>query len=59
MCVKNTHKIENISDGGGGIHNVLRNFLLYVFIILINNDPHPIYFNSAENVKNMVPKHDV
>ena len=47
--VKNIKK-NDISDflGWKNIHNVLRNFLLYVFRILFNNDPQQISINSAK-----------
>ena len=33
--------------GGGDIHNVLRNILVYIFTILFSNDAQQILFNSA------------
>ena len=47
---KTSKKFDNISDflGWTNIHNVLRNFLLYVFRILFNNDPQQISINSAK-----------
>ena len=49
FCLKNRKNLtfqifwgENII-----IHNVLRNFLMYVFRILFNNDPQQISINSA------------
>ena len=58
MCEKH-NKLNHFRFGGGGIHNVLRNFLLYVFLILFNIVPHKMSFNSGGNAKKMVPKHDV
>ena len=44
FCLKNIKTIDNFSDFlGGNIHNVLRNFLQYVFRILLNNYPQQIH----------------
>ena len=49
FCVKNIQKIDNISHwGGGGNSHVLRNFLLYVFRKLPNNDSQQISVNFAK-----------
>ena len=53
VCKK--HKSTFQFFGGKNIHNVLRSFFLYVFIILFNNDSHTA--NLIQFCQNMVPKH--
>ena len=63
LCEKHTTNFTTFQIlGGGNIHNVLRNFLLYVFTacffrILFNNDANYIQF-CQKMAKKMVPKLD-